>query len=269
MRREGDLAELVAYMLELATIPPSDDAAFAVGAQPVLVLWGHATEGQAVPEGPNFAVPPPVTPARRISSELPFETAADAAPLPVPAATIAPVASATQKRRTPKPSPRWARRGAVPGSPGCCRCFCCCCSRSSSGERRSRCRRSSSNGRRRLRHRPRIPSGRTRQGEGTARRAGRVDQSARRTAGIVQADHTAITPPGAGRAARATESHRARSSSATAEAETCATGGRAKPSRNHRPRPRRNRRRRRSRRNTSRWRQCPRRRRRDRSAIST
>ena len=110
------MARLVAHMLELATITPSGDAAYAVGEQPVLVLWGHATEGQAVPEAPKFAVPPPVTPARGISPELPSEAAADAAPPPAPAATTPPVASAAQAADTETVAAMGAagRRGWLP-----------------------------------------------------------------------------------------------------------------------------------------------------------
>ena len=90
MQGEGDSAALVAHMLELATITPSDDAAYAVGAQPVLVLWGHAAEGQAVPDPPKVATAPPVTPARDIPPALLSEAAGTAAPQ---AATTTPVAS--------------------------------------------------------------------------------------------------------------------------------------------------------------------------------
>jgi hypothetical protein len=107
MKREGESAELVAHMLELATITPSDDAAYAVGAQPVLVLWGHATEGQAVPEPPKFAVAPAVAPARAVPLELPAEPPVAAAPEPVPP----PVASAAQAPHTVAAMGAPARRG--------------------------------------------------------------------------------------------------------------------------------------------------------------
>jgi hypothetical protein len=97
MKREGDSAELVAHMLELAMITPSGDAAYAVGARPVLVLWGHATEHQAVPEPPKVGVAPPVTLARGIPPELPSEAAAAAVPTSAPpAAASPPVASAAE-----------------------------------------------------------------------------------------------------------------------------------------------------------------------------
>jgi hypothetical protein len=99
MKDEGDSAELVAHMLELATITPSYDAAYAVGAQPVLVLWGHASEGQAVPEPPKFFVPPAVIPGGGVPTELSSEPAAAAAQAP-PTTISPPVASAAQPAQT-------------------------------------------------------------------------------------------------------------------------------------------------------------------------
>src|SRR5512147_779477 len=90
MQGEGDSAELVAHMLDLATITPSDDAAYAVGAQPVLVLWGHAAEGQAIPDPPKVVTAPPITAVRDVSPALPSQAAAIAAPQ---AATTPPVGS--------------------------------------------------------------------------------------------------------------------------------------------------------------------------------
>ena len=125
MKGEGESAELVAHMLELATITPSDDATYAVGAQPVLVLWGHATEGQAVPEPPKFAVAPAVTPGRG------FRPGCRPNPLSPPRRRLClrPLRPRRpprrHRRRIRKQSPRWARRRAVVGSPGCCRCSCC------------------------------------------------------------------------------------------------------------------------------------------------
>ena len=76
MQREGDSAELVAHMLELATITPPDAPIYVVGDQPLLVLWGHAGEGQAVPDAPKPPVLPPapaVTPAEAVERQLPAE----------------------------------------------------------------------------------------------------------------------------------------------------------------------------------------------------
>ena len=110
MKGEGESAELVAHMLELATITPSDDAAYAVGAQPVLVLWGHATEAQAVPEPPKFAGPPPATPGHGIPPALPSEPVVAAAPEPPAIASAPPAAHADTVAAMGAP----ARRGRLP-----------------------------------------------------------------------------------------------------------------------------------------------------------
>ncbi|MGE5441601.1 MAG: VWA domain-containing protein [Bacteroidota bacterium] len=110
MKGEGESAELVAHMLELATITPSDDAAYAVGAQPVLVLWGHATEAQAVPEPPKFAGPPPATPGHAIPPALPSEPVVPAAPDPPAVASAPPAAHADTVAAMGAP----ARRGRLP-----------------------------------------------------------------------------------------------------------------------------------------------------------
>ena len=110
MKGEGESAELVAHMLELATITPSDDAAYAVGAQPVLVLWGHATEAQAVPEPPKFAGPPPATPGHGIPPALPSEPVVAAAPEPPAVASAPPAAHADTVAAMGAP----ARRGRLP-----------------------------------------------------------------------------------------------------------------------------------------------------------
>jgi hypothetical protein len=98
MKQEGDSAELVAHMLELATITPPDAAVYAVGAQPVLVLWGHASEGQAVPDAPKPPVPPPapaLTPGEAVRRELPAEPAVAEELAATPGVVTAPADQAT------------------------------------------------------------------------------------------------------------------------------------------------------------------------------
>jgi von Willebrand factor type A domain len=98
MKQEGDSAELVAHMLELATITPPDAAVYAVGAQPVLVLWGHASEGQAVPDAPKPPVLPPapaLTPGEAVRRELPAEPAVAEELAATPGVVTAPAGQAT------------------------------------------------------------------------------------------------------------------------------------------------------------------------------
>ena len=88
MKGEGDSAELAAHTLELAVTTPPDGADYVVGAHPVLVLWGHAAEGQAVPEAPTLKAPS----ATPIAATLPLaEAVAETPAEPVTAAQIAPV----------------------------------------------------------------------------------------------------------------------------------------------------------------------------------
>lgn len=58
MKREGGSAELAGHMLELAAITPTGTPVWVVDGQPVLVLWGHADEAQAVPDAPAMMLPP-------------------------------------------------------------------------------------------------------------------------------------------------------------------------------------------------------------------
>ena len=231
--------ELVAHMLELATITPFGDAAYAVGGQPVLVLWGHATECQVVPEAPKFAAPRPVTPARGISPEVPSEAVADAAPpsrpLPRPRRS-----SRRHRRRIRKPSPRWAHRRTVAGCHGCyrCSCFAVCAAGLAAlqplppiiVERQAPAPPPPG-----IRSWPNKTGKRYRRAELAELTKARDERLAlckpvrRRPAQVAPpgAEPSAANGAGAGRAARATGSHRGRSSSATAEAAPCATEGRS------------------------------------------
>lgn len=93
MRSEGGSGHLVSYMLERALMQPPGDWLYAVGGEPVLVMWGHAApgtvlppvEGQPPPAPPPLPVPPPPLP-------LPAAPTAPEAGLP-PAAAVAPAAA--------------------------------------------------------------------------------------------------------------------------------------------------------------------------------
>ena len=101
LKREGDSAELAAHTLELAVITPPEAAAYAVGARPVLVLWGHAAQGQAIPDAPKPPTASSVTPIPAAlpladaAPELPAEPAVEAEPAPKPEGIATPAASAT------------------------------------------------------------------------------------------------------------------------------------------------------------------------------
>ncbi len=101
LKREGESAELAAHALELAVITPPDAAAYAVGARPVLVMWGHAAQGQAVPEAPRRPTAPSITPIPAAlplvdaPPELPAEPAVEAQPVAKPEGMATPAASAT------------------------------------------------------------------------------------------------------------------------------------------------------------------------------
>ena len=112
MQGEGASAELVAHMLELAVITPSGDAAYAVGAQPVLVLWGHAAEGQAVPDPPKFAVSPARAPIRGIPPTASSESEVAVPPEPAATPPAAPLAQADVETVATVGTP--ARRGWLP-----------------------------------------------------------------------------------------------------------------------------------------------------------
>ncbi|MBK8175035.1 MAG: VWA domain-containing protein [Rhodospirillales bacterium] len=120
MRNEGGSAVLVGHMLDLAVITPSDDAAltpsgnlvFIVDELPVLSLWGHAREAQAVPDLPSAAVasPAPVAPASPSPANSP--------PTNSPPASALPASSAELSPSDPPASPDHPVSDAQPGSSG-------------------------------------------------------------------------------------------------------------------------------------------------------
>jgi hypothetical protein len=108
MKQEGDSAELVAHMLELATITPPDARVYVVGSQPVLVLWGHASEGQAVPDAPEPPLSqrgPALTPGEAARRELPAEPAVVEESAATPGVVTAPADRATAAAMS-EPAPR-------------------------------------------------------------------------------------------------------------------------------------------------------------------
>jgi hypothetical protein len=100
MKREGGSAELAGHMLDLATVTPRGAPVWVVAGQPVLVLWGHADEAQAVPDAPAVMPPPAsaVSPASVSPASVP---PARVPPASVPAAgapgmAVPPAAAATE-----------------------------------------------------------------------------------------------------------------------------------------------------------------------------
>ncbi|QCN95921.1 VWA domain-containing protein [Azospirillum argentinense] len=89
LKAEGQSAELVGRMLELALVTPGQPLfhLYEVGGQPVLTLWGHEVEGAAglsdatAPSGPTPATPPAGDAAgsRSVQPESPTAPTPDAA----------------------------------------------------------------------------------------------------------------------------------------------------------------------------------------------
>ncbi len=115
MRGESASGHLVAQMVERALLQPPGDWLYAVGGQPVLVLWGHVAPGTAPPdvEAAPARTPPPAVaaaaaPAAAAAAPRPDAAAAAAAELAAAMAPPpeAPPPSAGGPVGPPSPPPR-------------------------------------------------------------------------------------------------------------------------------------------------------------------